>query len=319
MGCLKLTYHEETERSNFLTVWKKSDGPEKSTNYQSWGGVLREQKWVDLDKSYRYSFQGQFSEHDEETDWQHFELREYDPVIGRMLVPDPMRQYWSPYVAMGNNPVNLIDPTGGATDPKDGDLNSAGTQQWGKNGNTGEYGWNDILNEVTVTAGPENLAYNGAAIANFAAGREGWYLRGSALKDIRPINQSPVKNKSQYDCSGFVSYCVGQFHPELAKQLGGTTYEYERLATEQGGTRRNGPNVGDIALWKGHAGIIIAVSGESFTVSHSSGKDGAPVPKVRTFNTVNDSNLKYYGDNGSAGNGKFIGFWSPALPIGNNK
>lgn len=43
----------------------------------------------------------------------HFELRDYDAVIGRWMNPDPMRQYASPYVAMGNNPVNLVDPDGG--------------------------------------------------------------------------------------------------------------------------------------------------------------------------------------------------------------
>jgi RHS repeat-associated protein len=116
MGCLKLTCHEETERSNFLSVWKKGDALEKSTNYQSWGGVLREQKWVDLEQKYKWGFQGQYSEFDPETSWNHYEYREYDPIIGRMNTPDPMRQYWSSYIAMGNNPVNLTDPTGGETD-----------------------------------------------------------------------------------------------------------------------------------------------------------------------------------------------------------
>jgi len=48
-----------------------------------------------------------------ETGWNHFELRMYDAVIGRWLVPDPFRQYWSPYVAFGNNPVSRVDPDGG--------------------------------------------------------------------------------------------------------------------------------------------------------------------------------------------------------------
>jgi hypothetical protein len=43
----------------------------------------------------------------------------YDPVIGRWLVPDPYKQYFSPYLSMGNNPINLIDPNGGVSgDPK---------------------------------------------------------------------------------------------------------------------------------------------------------------------------------------------------------
>jgi hypothetical protein len=34
----------------------------------------------------------------------------YDSGKGRWFAPDPARQYWSPYVGMGNNPVSLVDP-----------------------------------------------------------------------------------------------------------------------------------------------------------------------------------------------------------------
>jgi len=42
-----------------------------------------------------------------------FELREYDPVIGRWTAVDPKRQYHSPYLSMGNNPVSSLDSDGG--------------------------------------------------------------------------------------------------------------------------------------------------------------------------------------------------------------
>ena len=41
----------------------------------------------------------------------------YDPVIGRWLTTDPYDEFWSPYLAMGNDPVNIVDPDGGMTDP----------------------------------------------------------------------------------------------------------------------------------------------------------------------------------------------------------
>ncbi len=63
--------------------------------------------------NYRYGYQGQFAEKDEETGWNAFELRMYDPVIGRWLGPDPYRQFYSAYVGMGNNPVSGVDPDGG--------------------------------------------------------------------------------------------------------------------------------------------------------------------------------------------------------------
>ncbi|MFN5073468.1 MAG: RHS repeat domain-containing protein [Cyclobacteriaceae bacterium] len=76
---------------------------------------------------YRYGYQGQFAEHDDETNWNHFELREYDAVIGRWLVPDPMRQHSSPYLSMSNNPVNSVDPDGGL--------------DWYQNNETGDLQW----------------------------------------------------------------------------------------------------------------------------------------------------------------------------------
>jgi RHS repeat-associated protein len=84
--------------------------------------VLREQKWIDMDAKYRYGYQGKYAEKDEETGWNHFELREYDPVIGRWLVKDPAGQYYSPYVAMGNNPVSNMDPDGGMDGPGGGSV-----------------------------------------------------------------------------------------------------------------------------------------------------------------------------------------------------
>lgn len=61
---------------------------------------------------YRYGYQGEFAEEDEETGFNHFEAREYDPVIGRWMVVDPARQFYSPYLSMGNNPVGNVDPDG---------------------------------------------------------------------------------------------------------------------------------------------------------------------------------------------------------------
>jgi len=38
--------------------------------------------------------------------------RFYDPALGRWHVADPMEQYDSPYIYVGNNPVSFIDPSG---------------------------------------------------------------------------------------------------------------------------------------------------------------------------------------------------------------
>jgi RHS repeat-associated protein len=93
--------------------------------------------------NYRYTYQGQFSERDLETGWSHFELREYDPVMGRWNVTDPAAQYWAPYCAMGNNPINEDDPSGGYS--RFGAwVRSGFSNDIYKDYSTGEWGYNSI-------------------------------------------------------------------------------------------------------------------------------------------------------------------------------
>ncbi len=149
----------EIEQNGYLYIWLSNESKEarvwfddltitheehfvvQATDYGVWGDVIREQK-SDI-ASYRYGYQGQFAEKDDETGWNHFELREYDPVIGRWLIPDPYREFWSPYVAFGNNPVNIVDPRGGVTDPVIGDIK--GNQIFTSDG------WVTMMDEVVVT------------------------------------------------------------------------------------------------------------------------------------------------------------------------
>ena len=99
----------------------------QTTDYYAFGSILRRAQ-TNGDKQYRFGYQGEYSEEDQETGWNHFELREYDPVIGRWMVPDPYNEFWSPYVAMGNNPVNVVDPNGGCTGDCPPEVQSIGYQ-----------------------------------------------------------------------------------------------------------------------------------------------------------------------------------------------
>jgi RHS repeat-associated protein len=60
-----------------------------------------------------YQYQGVYAEYDDETGWNDFELRSYDPQIGRWIQIDPYDEFPSPYTGMGNDPINLTDPSGG--------------------------------------------------------------------------------------------------------------------------------------------------------------------------------------------------------------
>jgi RHS repeat-associated protein len=60
-----------------------------------------------------YQYQGDYAEFDEETGYNEFELRDYDPQLGRFIHTDPYEQFASGYVGMGGDPVNMVDPSGG--------------------------------------------------------------------------------------------------------------------------------------------------------------------------------------------------------------
>jgi large repetitive protein len=49
---------------------------------------------------------------DPETGLYNFRARLYDPLLRRFLAPDPRGQYASPDVFLGNDPLNMIDPSG---------------------------------------------------------------------------------------------------------------------------------------------------------------------------------------------------------------
>jgi RHS repeat-associated protein len=118
MGCQKITYHYsesalEEEPEHFLRVpGQNGERGKKGTNLYPFGSIARTSK-TNEDNHYRYGYQGQFSEEDEQTGWNSFELRMLDTKIGRWLSPDPYGQYWSSYLAMGNDPANNTDPDGG--------------------------------------------------------------------------------------------------------------------------------------------------------------------------------------------------------------
>lgn len=111
----KYTYELTDNQGNVRVVLNKVKGSDGQadvisySDYYPFGSALTLQG----NQDYRFGYQGQYAEADKETGWNNFDLRMYDPAIGRWMGVDPKGQYYSPYVGMGNDPVNRTDPDGG--------------------------------------------------------------------------------------------------------------------------------------------------------------------------------------------------------------
>src|SRR5690606_26176409 len=94
-----------------LTITHTQSPIVAGSDYYPFGLVMDDRTITD--EAYRYGYQGQYSEKNDSTGWNEFQLRMYDARFGRWLSVDPYGQFWSPYVGMGNIPHMGTDPDGG--------------------------------------------------------------------------------------------------------------------------------------------------------------------------------------------------------------
>jgi serum amyloid A protein len=155
MGCKKLSYYEsEGLKVNSLFLVKgglEKEGTEqkKRLNYYPFGSEMPGRSFRSGD-NYKHGYQGQFTEKDEEVNWDAFELRNWDGRLARWTSIDPYSQFWSPYLGMGNNPINGVDPDGGLfgkwraqrfQKKHGGDLVQSPSGKWGVHWNDGSAAW----------------------------------------------------------------------------------------------------------------------------------------------------------------------------------
>ncbi len=158
-----------------------------STDYYPFGMPMPGRQIVGGEQ-YRYSFQGQ--EKDPETGKEAFQLRLWDSRIGRWLTTDPYGQFASPYLGMGNNPINSIDPDGGFSW-----LGALWYKLW--NGGSIEKRENDY-GYYYVVLDKEYDTKTGLMGVTIAVGkgaiptREGWIQ--AATENIQFINDHPYLN-----------------------------------------------------------------------------------------------------------------------------
>src|SRR5688572_4157490 len=108
-------------------------------------------------------------EKDAETNLLNFELRQFDARLGRWYNPDPMGQHHSPYLAMSNNPVSSIDPTGGTDYYVDG-MKVSGLEYNGVagSGNVDSYSYGNMSYGSELGAKYNDQVYLGASGVNNA-------------------------------------------------------------------------------------------------------------------------------------------------------
>ncbi len=147
-----------------------------------------------------------------------FQLRLWDGRLGRWLSPDPMGQYSSPYLGMGNNPIGMIDPDGGLAGPGDppqswfgrvfssigsafsgnsevtyneGQLKEVVIQGRGTSSITGTFG--PALPNSAIAPSRENdywwnkMAYDGSRVVDYKGFRIGVNDKGFAVENLGPI------------------------------------------------------------------------------------------------------------------------------------
>lgn len=108
LGNVRQTILTDNE-GNIPTEWNAS-----AADYYPFG-----MKFLTLN-SYRFGYQGEYAEDEtgeEGLKSNTFQLRLYNPRLGRWLSTDPYGQFHSPYLAMGNNPIGSVDVDGGFSNP----------------------------------------------------------------------------------------------------------------------------------------------------------------------------------------------------------
>ncbi len=82
------------------------------TDYYPMGLIHSGEFNASLVSNNSYKFQNKELQLDNNLRLYDFGSRMYDPSIGRWFNVDPQNQFSSPYLAMGNNPITLVDPDG---------------------------------------------------------------------------------------------------------------------------------------------------------------------------------------------------------------
>ncbi len=92
------------------TVLDKNGVVKESYDYYPFGLEMPGRSFLEGDIATKEGFTGK--ERDAETNWHYFGARYYSAALGRWLAVDPLEEYPSGYVYVGNNPIRFFDILG---------------------------------------------------------------------------------------------------------------------------------------------------------------------------------------------------------------
>ena len=172
-------------------------------------------------------------ERDDETGLHYMGARYYSAALGRFTSTDPMNEYPSPYVYVGNNPISLIDPTGmfstEVTENEDGTYTVVSSDP--SDGDKGIY-----VDEAGGTRGGKI----GESVSLYSFINKGEAVTGAV------IDLGDRSGMSFLD--GMYGMPVAQYMP-LA--VGGMPYDFKRRDMKDGAT-------GDAAIKHMYRGMVVA-------------------------------------------------------------
>lgn len=166
LGNSRLSYHD-SDNSNTVS----SSEIQSNTDYYAMGLIHDGQYVSGFASRHNYKFQGKELLNYGDYNMYDFGSRMYDPSVGRWFNTDPLNQFWSPYLAMGNNYIIVRDPSGEWAIIDDviamaiggvvnvaanwGNISSGGGDFWDKFGRGAAYfGIGAAAGEATLYGGP---------------------------------------------------------------------------------------------------------------------------------------------------------------------
>ncbi|MBX7151964.1 RHS repeat-associated core domain-containing protein [bacterium] len=147
----------------------------------------------------KFTYNGKELEDDHRLNWYHYGARFYDPQVGRWHVVDPLDEFHSPYIYVGNNPIAFLDPDG------------AGEMYF----DDGTYIGNDGVDDdkVWMIAGTEaiEMSVSHTELMLLAATSYGESSTANVSKEVYSIASAIINNMSARGSSATITSTIDGF------------------------------------------------------------------------------------------------------------